>query len=264
MAPACGNVTTNQSFNKELLSPETYQCRRVVFDITLSKEPQYGIGITIVGGDSVHKHGYGIFVKSVTAHGPAYKDGRIKAGDQIIAINDESLEGVQHHDAVNMIKDSEDTVKLLISQVKPPGSLRQPDTDIGADEEFHSKLKQSLAKHKHISHDDHNSSKDSMESLLHAVHTPNGTADVNNDDTINEKDNKKIEKDMKDGEKDEEVGCVSIPECVSETADQEQRNSATVDVHSTLSQVDSLHSEVEACEIPADHKQGRVGLTSQL
>ena len=61
-------------------SPE----RRILL-VDLYKEADVGIGITIVGGDTVSKLDLGIFVQSVIPGGPADQDGRIKTGDRIIA-----------------------------------------------------------------------------------------------------------------------------------------------------------------------------------
>ncbi|KAL3876548.1 hypothetical protein ACJMK2_034389 [Sinanodonta woodiana] len=117
--------TLIQRFNQELLSPEPPQSEQHIFEVTLEKEPHMGIGITIVGGDSTSRLDLGIFIKSIIVGGPAYRDGRIKVGDRLIAINGENLEGVQHHSAVQMIKSSDPIVRLLISQAKLPGSLRK-------------------------------------------------------------------------------------------------------------------------------------------
>ncbi|KAK3601912.1 hypothetical protein CHS0354_041851 [Potamilus streckersoni] len=117
--------TLIQRFDQELLSPEPPQSEQHIFEVTLEKEPHMGIGISIVGNDCTSKLDLGIFIKSVIVGGPAYRDGHIKAGDRLIAINGKSLEGVQHHSAVQMIKDSDPTVRLLISQAKLPGSLRR-------------------------------------------------------------------------------------------------------------------------------------------
>ncbi|XP_046560212.1 tyrosine-protein phosphatase non-receptor type 13-like [Haliotis rubra] len=106
------------------LSPQTHHGRQI-FEVSLLKDENHGIGITIVGGESTSKLDLGIFVKSVTAGGPANKDGSIRPGDRLVAINGQSLEGVQHHEAVQMIRESDDLVSLLVSQVRAPMTLRR-------------------------------------------------------------------------------------------------------------------------------------------
>lgn len=117
------SATLQKRFNDELLSPE--QSERNVCEIVLKKEPGVGFGITIVGGECSNKLDLGVFVKAVAPGGPAFRDGHIKPGDQLIAINGQNLEGVQHHEAVKMIRYSGDTVRLLVSQVRAPKSIKR-------------------------------------------------------------------------------------------------------------------------------------------
>ena len=46
--------------------------------------------------------------------GAAAKDGRLKRGDQIIAVNGVSLEGITHEDAVNILKKSKGLITLSV------------------------------------------------------------------------------------------------------------------------------------------------------
>ncbi|KAL8588982.1 hypothetical protein ACOMHN_065764 [Nucella lapillus] len=98
---------------------------RHVLEVTLQKEGDKGIGITIVGGETTSSLDLGIFVKSVLKDGPAARMGQIRAGDRLIAINGVSLEGVQHHEAVQLIRDSAGSVRLLLSQMHPPLTVRR-------------------------------------------------------------------------------------------------------------------------------------------
>ena len=84
--------------------------------VELQKDTVEGVGITIVGGENTGKLDLGIFVRSVTPGGPADQDGRVHPGDRIIAINGQSLEGIPHHKAVDMIRESPPLVQLLLSQ----------------------------------------------------------------------------------------------------------------------------------------------------
>ncbi len=70
----------------------------------LPKDNDGGVGLTIVGGDHTGSLDLGIFVKSVTPDGPADRDGRIHPGDRVIAINGQSLEGMPHHVAVDLMR----------------------------------------------------------------------------------------------------------------------------------------------------------------
>lgn len=46
--------------------------------------------------------------------GAASEDGRLKRGDQIIAVNGQSLEGVTHEEAVCILKKTKGTVTLTV------------------------------------------------------------------------------------------------------------------------------------------------------
>ena len=75
-------------------------------------------GLTIVGGENSRSMDLGIFVRSIEPHGPAHRDGRLHVGDRIISINGQSLEGVGHRVAVDIIKNAPEVVQLIVSQPK--------------------------------------------------------------------------------------------------------------------------------------------------
>ena len=76
------------------------------------------LGFTIVGGENSGSMDLGIFVQSITSNGPAEQDGRLQPGDRIISINGQSLEGVSHKVAVDILRGAEGAVQLIVSQPK--------------------------------------------------------------------------------------------------------------------------------------------------
>ncbi|XP_028609456.1 multiple PDZ domain protein isoform X2 [Grammomys surdaster] len=81
--------------------------------ITLDRGPD-GLGFSIVGGYGSPHGDLPIYVKTVFAKGAAAEDGRLKRGDQIVAVNGQSLEGVTHEEAVAILKQTKGTVTLMV------------------------------------------------------------------------------------------------------------------------------------------------------
>ncbi|XP_054843001.1 multiple PDZ domain protein [Eublepharis macularius] len=98
---------TSGSIFQDDLGPPQYKT------ITLDRGPD-GLGFSIVGGYGSPHGDLPIYVKTVFAKGAAAEDGRLKRGDQIIAVNSQSLEGVTHEEAVAILKRTKGTVTLTV------------------------------------------------------------------------------------------------------------------------------------------------------
>ncbi|XP_002738713.1 ligand of Numb protein X 2-like [Saccoglossus kowalevskii] len=93
----------------------------VPLDITLEKGSNCSLGFSIVGGAD-YCHGYpAIFVKSVVPYGPAEQDGRLRCGDQILAVNGQALQDMTHAVTVALLKRTKGRVTLTV--VHWPGSM---------------------------------------------------------------------------------------------------------------------------------------------
>jgi C-terminal processing protease CtpA/Prc len=55
-----------------------------------------------------------IYVKTVFDKGAASSDSRLQRGDQILSVNDKSLDGVTHEEAVEILKNVNGTVRLIV------------------------------------------------------------------------------------------------------------------------------------------------------
>lgn len=99
-------LTSSSIFPDDLGPP---QCKT----ITLDRGPD-GLGFSIVGGYGSPHGDLPIYVKTVFAKGAAAEDGRLKRGDQIIAVNGQSLEEVTHEEAVAILKRTKGTVTLMV------------------------------------------------------------------------------------------------------------------------------------------------------
>lgn len=67
--------------------------------ITIQKGPQ-GLGFNIVGGED----GQGIYVSFILAGGPADAGGELKRGDQLMSVNNVSLNNATHEEAAQALK----------------------------------------------------------------------------------------------------------------------------------------------------------------
>ncbi|KAM4611696.1 multiple PDZ domain protein [Polymixia lowei] len=103
---AIGGVTPTCIFQDDL-GPPQYN------SITLDRGPD-GLGFSIVGGYGSPHGDLPIYVKTVFGKGAAAEDGRLKRGDQIMAVNGQTLEGVTHEEAVGILKKTKGTVTLTV------------------------------------------------------------------------------------------------------------------------------------------------------
>ncbi|UJR23974.1 hypothetical protein I4U23_026941 [Adineta vaga] len=80
-----------------------------------------GLGIRILGAKRASQKS-GIFIRELLENGLAQKDGRLKIGDQILSINDESAIGISREHAVNLLRSSAATnqVRFRVKHFHPP------------------------------------------------------------------------------------------------------------------------------------------------
>ena len=87
----------------------TPQIRR----ITLERGPD-GLGFSIVGGYGSPHGDLPIYIKTVFTRGAASENGLLKRGDQIMSVNNETLEGATHEQAVQILKQAKGTIELMV------------------------------------------------------------------------------------------------------------------------------------------------------
>ena len=75
-----------------------------------------GFGFSIRGGQEFGS--MPLFVLRIAEDGPAAADGRLRVGDQLMAINGRDTTGLTHEEAISIIK-SQPTVRLVVRRRSP-------------------------------------------------------------------------------------------------------------------------------------------------
>uniref|UniRef100_A0A673KDF4 PDZ domain-containing protein 2-like n=1 Tax=Sinocyclocheilus rhinocerous TaxID=307959 RepID=A0A673KDF4_9TELE len=76
---------------------------------------QDGLGIQITGGRGSKRSPHGIIVAHVEEGGAAQRDGRLKAGDELLMISGHSLVGLSHQEAVAILRSTAGLVQLVVA-----------------------------------------------------------------------------------------------------------------------------------------------------
>ncbi|XP_077981370.1 multiple PDZ domain protein-like [Glandiceps talaboti] len=102
------NVSTKHDDTEVTPHHEDYSKFSNVQNITLRKGAG-SLGLAIQARDS------GIFVKDITVGGAAFQDDRMKVGDQLLAVDNQTLVAISQEKAISILKNTSDIVKLTIN-----------------------------------------------------------------------------------------------------------------------------------------------------
>ncbi|CAF3782130.1 unnamed protein product [Rotaria magnacalcarata] len=113
-------LESNHSLEKilnNLLNQCQYEDGTEILDVTLEKGDD-GLGITVAGyvsPDSTNDDAIaGIFIRDIAEGSACFRDGRLAIGDQIIEVNDQSLNGFSNVQALYLLQNTHSSVRLKI------------------------------------------------------------------------------------------------------------------------------------------------------
>ncbi|KAJ8368415.1 hypothetical protein SKAU_G00084430 [Synaphobranchus kaupii] len=88
--------------------------------VTLLKEPQDSLGMTVAGGMGSRGWDLPIYVTNVDAEGVVGQEGSIRKGDILLSVNGVELTGVTRGEAVANLKNTSSPVLLRVLEMPPP------------------------------------------------------------------------------------------------------------------------------------------------
>uniref|UniRef100_A0A3B4H0V0 PDZ domain-containing protein n=1 Tax=Pundamilia nyererei TaxID=303518 RepID=A0A3B4H0V0_9CICH len=80
-----------------------------------SHPSEEGLGIKITGGRGSKRSPHGIIITHIEEGGAIYRDGRLHAGDELLMINNQSLVGLTHQEAVDILRSATGLVQLVVA-----------------------------------------------------------------------------------------------------------------------------------------------------
>ncbi|KAK7083566.1 hypothetical protein SK128_023354, partial [Halocaridina rubra] len=107
-------------------------------EIVIKKMVGERLGMNIKGGvqgspgNPLDKSDEGVFISKINSNGAAFREGKLKVGQRVLEVNEHSLLGITHEEAVNIMRNAGSTIRLvvcdgydysLVQQMKAEGRL---------------------------------------------------------------------------------------------------------------------------------------------
>jgi hypothetical protein len=100
------------AFRREARAPAD----ELILDIVLAKTPAGGFGFSITGGadDAAHAPDARVYIHAIAPGSPAALDGRLQAGDVLLAANGVEVAGMSHRDISRVINENPVEARLRV------------------------------------------------------------------------------------------------------------------------------------------------------
>lgn len=95
----------------EKLNNLSFAEERILNTVVILRDLKGSLGIQITEGSDGN-----VYIQSVIPGGPAHLSAKIQRGDQVVAVDGESLLGMKYHHAINLLKSKRDKVEFILAR----------------------------------------------------------------------------------------------------------------------------------------------------
>lgn len=98
----------------EKLNNLSFTEERILSSVIIERDQKGSLGLQITEGSDGN-----VYIQSVIPDGPAYKTGNVQHGDQVVAVDGESLLGIKYNQALNLLKNRGSKVEFILARITP-------------------------------------------------------------------------------------------------------------------------------------------------
>lgn len=98
----------------EKLNSLSFAEERILSSVVIERDQKGSLGLQITEGSDGN-----VYIQSVIPGGPAYKTGNVQHGDQVVAVDGESLLGIKYNQALNLLKNRGNKVEFILARITP-------------------------------------------------------------------------------------------------------------------------------------------------
>ena len=123
-----GNVPSSTSASSFNFNPESFDLKKQIIYTTLIRD-QNGVGFSIAGGEGgvPYKEGCdGIYVSRIMEGGAADRDGKLREGDKILAIDGEDVTKAKHDKVIAKLTGLGRFIRLVVEREGTEGDEKSP------------------------------------------------------------------------------------------------------------------------------------------